>query len=323
MSKLMPVVAMAAAVAFVSPAFAEEKSNARGTAPAEEKVPPGAEAEGLEEEKESPLSVGFDNDLFSAYIFRNAVFNDELVWQPCVWAEVNVCDWFRVGGYAWQNWDLTKSRSSYAPQVMNETDFAVYIGRSIWESDDGEYVLDFELGNNFYTYRQIEGWPNSYEFYLTLTFDNPYVSVYGQYAQAYNPVVAPYFELGLKKSATLAEMFSSENEFLGRWTLAADWNMSFASGKFFTAYLYGTLPEGAYDPELEEYEGERGMSDGIGGTTIKGSISYQVCDHFSLGLVCAYTALLSGEACDAMDYAGYGNMYKRLVWGGLQAKIDF
>ena len=281
--------------------------------------PPGEE---LEAEEESFFSCGFDNDLLSAYIDKNAVVSDELVWQPCIWADFNVFDWFTIGGYVWQNWDLTADPSkSGRPRAMNETDLNVHIARSLWSSEDGEYDLSLEIGNEFFLYRQQEELPNGYEAYVRLTFDNPFVGVYGKYVQAYEPVSAPYFELGFTKEATLAEIFSSENEFLDRWTVGAEWSLSFASGKYFTEYLYGVLP-GEYDPEEDEYE-ERGMSNGIGGTTLKGTVAYQVCDHFSLGLVIAYTAALSGEACDALDYGECGNMYKRLVWGGLQAKLDF
>jgi len=323
MSKLMPVVTMAvAALAFSTPAFSAEKHEDKIPLPAE-KVPPGAEGEVLKEETdEFPLTFGFDNDLFTAYVWRNSVQGDELVWQPCVWVDFNVLDWFTLGGFVWQNWDLTANPSKLGrPRAMNETDFNVHLTRSIWSTEDEEYDLGVEVGSDIYTYRQWEDTSNAYEFYLKLTFDNPFVSVYGQYSQAFDPVAAPYFEGGLKKEIKFSDIVSSESEFLDRWTFAADWNMSFASGKYFTSYLYGTLP-GEYDPETDEYD-KRGMSNGIGGTTIKGTIAYQVCEHFSLGLVCAYTALLSGEACDAMDFAECGNMYKRLVWGGLQAKVEF
>jgi len=293
-----------------------EAAEAKPAAVAEE-----PEAE-VEEEEEQLFTCGFDNDLLSAYIWRNAVFCDELVWQPTVWADFDVFGWFNIGGFVWQNWNLTANPDKCGmPRAMNETDFNVYIARSLWTSDDEEYDLNLEIGNDFFTYRQQEDCPNSYEFYFKLRFSNPFVDVYGQYSQAYNPVVAPYFETGLRKEINLGEAFGSESDFLNRWTAAADWNLSFASGKYFTNYLYGTLP-GEYDPETDERD-ERDMSNGIGGTTIKGVVAYQVCDHFSLGLVLAYTALLSGEACDAMDWAENGNMYKRLVWGGVQAKLDF
>jgi len=320
MSRLTLITTVLAVTSFVTPiAFAEETGEKRPSASEAEVAEMVAE---MEEEDEPLFTAGFDNDLFTAYVWRNAVFSDELVWEPCVWAEFNVNEWFSLGGFVWQNWDLTANPSkSGRPRAMNETDFNVYVSRSLWTSDDEAYDINLEIGNDFFTYRQQEDVPNSYEFYLKLRLDNPFVGFYGQYSQAYEPVAAPYFELGLDKEVTFSEIFSSESDFLERWTVGATWNLSFASGKYFTNYLYGTLP-GEYDPESEEYD-ERGMSNGIGGTTLKGTIAYQVCEHFSLGLVVAYTALLTDEACDAMDWAEYGNMYKRLVWGGLQAKLDF
>jgi len=325
MANLTHIVAMTAAVvAFATPAFSDEKGDAGAVASAE-KVPSGAEVAELEEENDDPpFTCGFDNDLFSAYVFRNAVFGDELVWQPCVWAEFNVADWFSLGGSVWQNWDLTANPKKMGrPRAMNETDFNIHVARSLWTSEDEAYVLNLELGHDFFTYRQQEDVPNDYELYLKLSFANPFVDVYGQFAECYNPVVSPFFELGLNKEMTLAEMFSSEDDFLGRWTVAANWSLSLASGKYFSNYYYGFLPEGEYDPESGEYEDERRLSNGIGGTTIRGTVSYQVCEHFTLGLVIAYTSSLSGEIDDALDYNGYGSMYKRLVWGGLQAKLEF
>jgi len=300
MFRLVPFVAMVAVAASVNP------------------------ARSAEEPEKSPLPLGFDNDLFSAYIFRNAIFGDELVWQPCVWADFDVRDWFTLGGSVWQNWDLTaNSEKTGRPRAMNETDFNVHVSRSLWTSEDESYDLSLEVGNDFYTYRRQENVPNDYELYLKLVFANPFVGVYGLLAECYSPVAAPFSELGLNKQMTLSELFSSENAFLGRWTLAADWSLSLASGKYFSCYYYGFLPEGERDSESGEYEDERRLSSGVGGTTLKGTVSYQVCEHFSLGLVVAFTAVLSGEACDALDYCGCSNTYKRLVWGGLQAKLDF
>jgi len=310
MNKLLFTVVMAASA--VVPVVAE---NAPAATP--EKAP-----EALEAEKPAWFEAGVDMDLLSAYVWRNSVVNDELVFQPCVWFDFTRLEPFWIGGTVWQNWDMTGVRSP-TPRAMNETDFNVHIGATVWQSESEDYSIDLELGNDFYTYRQIADCPNVYEFYLKGTFNNPFVNVYGQYAQAYNPTVAPYFELGLDREATLGDVFGSESDILNRFTVGANWNVSFGSGKYLTSYLYGTLPDGAYDRESGEYEGERGMSNGIGGTTVKGACFYRVCDHFKLGLTIAYTALLSGEARDAMDFAGNGSMYKQLVWGGLQAKFDF
>lgn len=316
MKKLLFMVALAP---FVNPAFAADEA-APAVAPAE------FQAEAPEDADDAPppwLSVGVDLDLFSAYVWRNSVANDELVFQPCVWFDITRFEPFYFGGYVWQNWDMTGSRSGEAPKAMNETDFNVHIGSSLWTSEDEAYTLSLELGAEFFTYRQMEDCPDSYEFYLKTTFENPFVNVYGLYAQAYHPVSACYFELGLNKEASLAELFESESDFLSRLTLGADWNIGFASGKYATNYLYSDIPYGAYSEEEEDYEGWQNVSDGVCGTTLKANLAYQVCDHFAVGLVLAYTAVLSGDARDSLEYAGCNSHYKELVWGGLQAKLEF
>lgn len=316
MNKLMTVVAASVcAVSFVSFAVAAEDVSKDEA----QKVTAG-EAEALEEEDDGWFSAGFDMDLFSAYIFRNAVINDELVLQPCVWVDLTLFDFLTVGGNVWQNWDLTdRMKRDDIPQEMNETDFNVHIGANIWETEDEEYSLYLQLQHDWYTYRY--DLDNSNELALRLEFNNPFVGVYGQYSQAYHPESACHFEVGLAQDWEVGELVESESDFLNRLTVGFDWNVNFASGKFFTNYVYGPVP-GAYDPESEEYD-EECMSNGIGGTTIKGTLAYQVCDHFTIGAVLAFTSTLSGEARDAIEYMGRGGSFKDCVWGGLQAKIDF
>jgi len=274
-------------------------------------------------EESSPLfEAGFDNDFFTAYVWRNAVVNDRPVWEPCVWADLTFFEPFWVGGYVWQNWDLTNRRAKDgAPREMNETDFNVHVGATLWETEDEDFSVGLEIGNDFFTYRHMEDCPDSYEFYAKLTFDNPFVGAYAQYSQAYNPVAACYFELGLKKELNIGEVFGSENAFLNALTFGADWNLSMGSGKYLTEYLYG-VGGGAYDDEAEEFENGY-LDNGVGGTTIRFNLAWAVCDHFTLGLVAAYTGVLSGDIRDGLKADGYGDTFRDLVWGGVQAKLSF
>lgn len=266
------------------------------------------------------FSAGFDADLFSSYVYRNAVNNDELVFEPGVQASVTFFDFLSVGGEVWQNWNLTDRQcEDGAPMEMNETDYSVYVGADVWRSDDGEYVLNLRLSHDWFTYRYDT--TESNEIALRIGFDNPFVNVYGQYSQAYWPTSACYFEVGLAQDWKVGELVESENDFLNRLSVGFDWNVSFASGQYFTTYLYGPLP-GDYNAETDEYD-EKRMSGGIGGTTIRGELAYEVCDHFTVGLVLAFTATLSGEARESVENSGRGDSYKDLVWGGLQAKLDF
>ena len=316
MNKMMTVVAASiCAVSFVSSAVAAEDVSKDEA----QKVTAG-EAEALEEEDDGWFSAGFDMDLFSAYMFRNAIINDELVLQPCAWVDLTLFDFLTVGGNVWQNWDLTdRMKRDGIPQEMNETDFNLHIGANIWETEDEEYSLYLQLQHDWYTYRY--DLDNENELALRLEFNNPFVGVYGQYSQAYWPASCCHFEVGLAQDWNVGELLESEDDILNRLTVGFDWNVNFGSGRFFTNYIYGPVP-GAYDPEADEYD-EECMSDGIGGTTIQGKLAYKVCDHFTIGAVLAFTSTLSGEARDAIEYMGRGGSFKDLVWGGLQAKIDF
>jgi len=290
----------------------------------------------MEEEDSKFYEFGFDNDLLTAYVWRNSVVNDGIVWQPCVWADLTCPQLFKClppltfGGYVWQNWDLTGRRSDEGlPRAMNETDYNIHLGATVWESEDGEYGVWLEFGHDWFTYRNKPGygddWPASYELYLKAEFTNPYVSVYGQYSQAYKPVCACHFEVGLKKDVNIGEALESESSFLKALTFGADWNMNFGSGKYLTEYLYG-VGSGAYlyDEDADEFYFEDDyLSNGIGGTTIKFNLAWEVCEHFTLGVVAAYTGILSNEICESMSDAGYGTIHKSLAWGGLQAKVSF
>ena len=316
MNKMMTVVAASiCAVSFVSSAVAAEDVSKDEA----QKVTAG-EAEALEGEDDGWFSAGFDVDLLSAYMFRNAIINDELVLQPCAWVDLTLFDFLTVGGNVWQNWDLTdRMKRDGMPQEMNETDFNVHIGANVWETEDEEYSLYLQLQHDWFTYRY--DLDNENELALRLEFNNPFVGVYGQYSQAYWPASCCHFEVGLAQDWKVGELLESESDILNRLTVGFDWNVNFGSGRFFTNYVYGPVP-GAYDPEADEY-GEECMSDGIGGTTIQGKLAYRVCDHFTIGAVLAFTSVLSGEARDAVEYMGHGGSFKDLVWGGLQAKLDF
>jgi len=279
------------------------------------------------EEHEPPwFEAGFDNDLFTAYVWRNAVANDRPVWQPCVWGDFTRFEPFWIGFSVWQNWDLSGRRADDGlPRAMNETDYNVHVGATAWESDDEAWSLGFEVGHEWYDYRPKDGYrsdyPTSYEIYVKSTFDTPFVGLYGQYSQAYDPVSACHFEVGLNKEINLGETFGREESILKDFTFGADWNVNFGSGKYLTEYLY-CVGRGDYDDNEEAFE-EDCLKNGIGGTTLKFTLGYAVCENFTLGVVAAYTAVLNQDARDGLQAAGYNSLYRNLVWGGVQAKISF
>ena len=129
-----------------------------------------------------------------------------------------------------------------------------------------------------------------------------------------------HYELGLSRDFTLMEEMPVGQSL----TLGADWNVNFGSGGYLD-YLYG-VERDYVEAEDEDEDGDfmRGNKDGIGGTTLKLTLTWQLCDCFSIGGVVAYTSLLNESIRDGYrDSAWYGNYEDDFVWGGFQAKLGF
>lgn len=328
MNKLMTVVAASVcAVSFSAVALADADVS-------QEKLTK-AEAEAVEEEEAKIFEAGVDVDFFSAYVWRNAIQTDEMVMQPCVWADLTYFEPFWLGFYVWQNYDLTDRRHHDLERGLTETDYNVHIGVTAWESEDEEQSLGFELGHEWYVNQFVRdasrsAYPDTRELYLKVTYDNPFVNVYGQVSWLYDDFgdykQGVHYELGLNKELDLAEVFEDLPE--ETLTLGADWNVSFGDGHYLN-YLYG----GAY-PCNEDGEFV-GSSAGFGGTTVKLYLTWQVCENFSIGGTVAYTGVLNSsyreslgdQGDDWWDYSdetGGNGFYQRdFVWGGIQAKLSF
>ena len=335
MNKLMTVVAASVCAVSLSGSAiaAEDVSTEKRDLAAEKEA-----AEGVEEEDDKAIEAGFDFDFFSAYVWRNAIQNDEMVMQPCIWADWTFYDPFYVGFSIWQNYDLTDRRHGDLRRGLTETDYNVHVGATVWTSEDGEQELGLELGHEWYDNQSVrdgsgDAYPDTREIYVKLNYDNPFVNVYGQVSWMYEDFggyqQGVHYELGLKKEFDVAEFVDIPEETL---TFGLDWNVNFGTGHYLN-YLYGGTRSG-YDEEGEmQYDGSTA---GFGGTTVKAYLAWQVCEHFTIGGVIAYTGVLNGayresigdQGDDWWDWnedAGHGNgFYQRdFVWGGLQAKLDF
>jgi len=109
----------------------------------------------LEEESPAIFSAGFDFDFLSAYVWRNAISTDEMVMQPCVWADLTYFEPFWLGFSIWQNYDLTDRRCNQFKYGLNETDYNVHLGATAWESEDEAYSVSAEIGHDWYTYQGV------------------------------------------------------------------------------------------------------------------------------------------------------------------------
>lgn len=309
MKKLMVA---ALAVSFVAFAFAASDS---GNASEAEKPAVAQE----EEEEDSLFEAGFDADIYTAYVFRNQVYNDRPVAQPCVWADFVGLDPFYFGFYIWQNYDLTNRRREEMRGEWNETDYNVHVGATVWSNEDETMSLTLEAGHEWFVNNVKDEYSKDYasscEIYVKAEFETPFMTPYGQISHAYRYLDATHYELGLKRDfALMEEMPLGES-----LTLGVDWNVNFGSGKYLD-YLYGVGR--GYDAEEDDFL--RSNKDGIGGTTLKFALTWQLCDCFSVGGVLAYTSLLNESLRNSYRDSGwYGNYKDDCVWGGVQAKLEF
>ena len=325
MNKLMTVVAATVcAVSFSSTAVAAENlSDADAKVTAEE-------AEALDEEDAEMFEAGFDFEFFSAYVWRSAVQNDEPVLQPGVWADLTYFKPFWLGFYVWQNYDLTSRRHEALKGGLTETDYGVHVGATVWESDDEAMSLDVEVGHEWFVNQQVksswrEDYKNTAELYAKVTFNNEIVNVYGQASWMYDDFGAykrgMYYELGFNKEFDVLAPFDLPEETL---VLGLDWNLGFGDSHYLY-FLYGGT-----DYWYDEATDEEGWSDpkaGIGGTTLKAYLTWNITDWMSLVGTIAYTGVLNGSARQSLgdeDTGWQGSSYRRdLLWGGVSLKFAF
>jgi len=299
------------------------------------------ENENLIEAEETPIfEVGFDFDFMSAYIDKNAVVNDDLVMQPCVWADLSYFEPFWLGFSIWQNYDLTDRRAALFRYGLNETDYNIHLGATAWETEDEEYSLGFELGHEWFTYHGVrtglrDDCPDTAELYLKATFDNPFVNVYGKGAYMYR-------DFGAYKQGLHYEIgFNKEIEIVESLTAGADWNVGFGDSHYLQ-FLYGDCEYSSYYDEEndEEYEKYSNPDSGIAGTTFKLYLTWEITEWMSLGGTVAYTGVINGSARQGLSDTSYysnddgvctgywddgsNDMYPRdLFWGGLSLNIKF
>ncbi len=316
MKKLIIAVLVASCSAFADAQQPAEDKTATAAVTADE--------EETEESEDALFEAGFDLGFYSAYIFRNQVYNDRPVAQPCVWADFTAFDPFYLGFYVWQNYDLTNRRREEMRGEWNETDYNVHLGASVWSNDDETMTLTLEVGHEWFVNdvksEYDKDYASSCEIYVKAEFENPFVTPYGMISHMYRNMDGTHYELGLKRDFVLLEEMSIGDSL----TLGLDWNVNFGSGKYLD-YLYGVGR--VFDENVgDEGEFTRGNKDGIGGTTIKATLTWQICDNFSVGGVIAFTSLLNESIRENYRDSGeyWGSHYDDdCVWGGFQANLSF
>ena len=325
MNKLMTVVAASVcAVSLSGSAVAAEDVSKEVTKEEAEEA-----SEGLVQQMHDIFEAGFDFEFFSAYVWRNAVQTDEPVIEPCVWADFTYFKPFWLGFSIWQNYDLTSRRHEVLKGGLTETDYNVHLGATAWENEDETMSLDVEIGHEWFVNQQVksdarEAYKNTAELYAKVTFNNEIVNVYGQTSWMYDDFGAykqgMHYELGLNREFDVLSPFELPEDTL---ILGLDWNLNFGDSRYLY-FLYGGV-----DWDVDE-NGEDTWSDpkaGIGGTTVKAYLTWNITDWMSLVGTIAYTGVLNGSARQSLgdeDTGWQGSQYRRdLLWGGVSLKFAF
>lgn len=279
------------------------------------------EATTLEEEEAKVFEAGFDFDYFSAYVWHNAVQNDRMVMEPCVWGDLTYFDPFWAGFSIWQNYDLTDRRRESYRHGLTETDYNVHVGVVAWASEDGALGLEAEIGHEWYdnlgVHRDsVDSQTDSAEVYAKLTFKNPVVEVYGLASYMYKDfgdyLPGMYYELGFKREIDLCSDLEClpKGDLLDSLTLGADWTVGFGDNRY-NNYIFGTPHQG------------------FGGTTLKFYLNWGITEWVKLCGTIAYTGVINGAQRDSLadlgsDYGWDGDNYARdLLWGGVSLKFEF
>ena len=218
-----------------------------------------------DEAKDSgPLSFEMTADLYSAYVWRGMVINDEPVFQPGASASLSLGDYGSLGAALWSNMDLTDRNGNVRGGGLNEIDYTL------------SYALDvgpvsLEAGHIWYTF-PVVNLGSTKEVYLSASYNSEFVTPFVSLTYDYDLLEGFYANAGLSKEWAVAE----------RLTLGAEVSL------------------GAGDADYMAYVG----ADDAGLMNANAAIyaSYAVTESLSVGARLAWVSLLDSDARDAEPY---------------------
>lgn len=239
-------------------------------------------------------SVEVSADLFSAYVSRGQVWNDEPVFQPNLWVEMPYGFDFNL----WATMDLTDSDKSCAPDSGGKwSEFDFTLGWSAPLPEDSP--VSIWVGSTFYTYPQFED-DTDYDAAIKLSGNcilNPWVRVVHECNQS----DAVRVDFGVSHSIDLADAVSFGID--AQCTYGTDgwmekWNR--------TGDDDATVVEG----------GDAGLVD----IMVMATLGWQVTDNWSVALKAGWSSLVDDDARDSADF---DDVEKDIFYGGVSTAYSF
>ncbi|MDX9868151.1 MAG: TorF family putative porin [Kiritimatiellia bacterium] len=248
-----------------------------GGALAQEAAPAAAK-----EAETAGLSFALTLDLFSAYVWRGCVYNDEPVFQPAATLAYATGEFGTFGLGLWGNLDLTDRNRQVSGGGLNEIDYSLF-----HTFDAGDFTL--EWGHLWYTFPKVNGrdyCDSTKEVYLSVSHNNDLVTPFASLTYDYDLLDGFYFNAGLNKEVALSDQL----------TLGAE------------------ISVGAGDDDYMAYVGvdESGLMD------FNASVyaTYALTDALSVSAKLAWVSLLDRDARDAEPYRE-----EDLLWGGVSLNL--
>jgi len=248
---------------------------------AQEPAAPAAVAE----EASSPLSFAATLDIYSAYVWRGCVLNDEPVWQPGATVSYSMGDYGTVSAGAWASFNMTDNLKHDHFGGIDEIDYTLS-----YAVDVGPVSLG--AGHIWYTFPSISDssyYNSTREVYLTAAYNNDIVTPFIKGYYDYEAAEGFYGNAGLTKSVDLSDQFS----------VGAEVSVGAGDSDYMACY-FGTDDGGLADFNAALF------------------CSYALTDNISVGARVAWMSLIDSDARDNEAYFD-----EDILWGGINLAASF
>lgn len=244
----------------------------------------------LEEAEDKFISAEVSVDVMSSYMWRGQILSDVPVWQPGATLSADLGDYGALNANVWSSFRLTSRRDGTPVSGMGnqEIDYTVSYAKSLGD-------FDLEAGHIWYTFPNSRNEGNSEELYLSVAYNNDFVT----------PTAAVYWDYRDNDDDGL---------FYGSLSLAHEFELT--EGLTLTPSVSMGLGTDAYMRAYVEDVNHTAFLD----QTVGLALAYAVTDWMSVGAQVNYTWIVDKEARRA-DYMGYDNHQR--VWGGVNVTFSF
>jgi len=235
----------------------------------------------------SPLLFDVGVDLYSAYMWRGQLLNDEPVWQPAATIGYDLGDDMGIVSVGvWGNFDITDSNNQRSFCGLNELDYTLSYAKDIAE-------FSLEVGNIWYTYPKSNG----------QDYGNSTEEVFGKVAYN-NDIVVP--------SLAVYYDYAVVEGFYGLFELSKEFELT----EQITAKTFSSIGFG--DEEYVEIYDASASDAALLDFNLGANVTYALNDIFKVGATLVWTSLIDDDVRSATSSSD-----KDEIWGGLNLAASF